>query len=406
MPKGQKSSATSGTRKKNARKAAQGSPPVVHVPRQSKPKGGKDSKLSKREAREQRKKVYIPPSKPAPPVLDPLDTTGLAHVLPPELVVILRALGKKDAVTRGKAMEELTKWVEDASKEQAARDRDHDRHEEEDGKVDMVVKMLPVWVCLHIASGFGDDSLPLQLHRAPVPFTHSARRLRYLAASLHLSILRLNPAREALLAWTSEIASQGELETLLGTWVMLAHDVDRGVTTVGMRSWADFITTTPGPAADNQDEHRTSPQITLNPQLHVFLLKFVQRTVLDPQGLHTALNPAPVVPPVVSAHQQGHKGAPQGKSATQGKAVPQGKILAQGKKGSPIPQSQQKKGGRYVPPSSDSPSPTPSSLPDRVVGDSDGEENDSDRAGRLRVGALGVVRWILGTSDLSLFRRR
>ena len=54
-------------------------------------------------------------------------------------------------------MEELTKWVEGASKEQAARDRDHDRHEEEDGKVDMVVKMLPVWVCLHTASGFGDE---------------------------------------------------------------------------------------------------------------------------------------------------------------------------------------------------------------------------------------------------------
>ena len=154
MPKGQKSSATSGTRKKNARKAAQGTPSTVPVPKQSKPKGGKNSKLSKRETREQRKKVYIPPTKPAPPVLDPLDTTGLVHLLPPELVVVLRALGKKDAVTRGKAMEELTKWVEDAIKEQAARDSDHDRYEEEGGKADMVVRMLPVWVCLHITSGF------------------------------------------------------------------------------------------------------------------------------------------------------------------------------------------------------------------------------------------------------------
>jgi hypothetical protein len=404
MPKGQKSSATSGTRKKNARKAAQGTPSTVPVPKQSKPKGGKNSKLSKRETREQRKKVYIPPTKPAPPVLDPLDTTGLAHLLPPELVVVLRALGKKDAVTRGKAMEELTKWVEDAIKEQAARDHDHDRHEEEGGKADMVVRMLPVWVCIYITSGFGDDSLLLQLHRAPVLFTHPTRRLRHLAASLQLSLLRLNLAREALLAWTSEIASQGELETLLGTWAMLAHDVDRGVTSVGMRSWVDFITATSGSAADNQDEqiHRTrsQPKITLNAQLHIFLLKFVQRTVLDPQGLHAALNPAPVVPPVVSAPQQGHKGAPQGKSATQGKGV------AQGKKGSQTLQSQQKKSGRYVPPSSDSPSPTPSSLPDRVMGDNVSEENDSDRGGRLRVGALGVVRWILGTSDLSLFGSR
>ena len=164
MVKGQKSSATSGTRKKNARKAAQGSsstsavPLPSPVPKQSKPKGGKNSKLSKREAREQRKKVYIPPTKPAPPVLDPLDTTGLVHLLPPELVVVLRALGKKDVVTRGKAIEELAKWVEDAIKEQVARDRDHDRCEEESGRtVDVIVKMLPVWVRFHITSSFGDN---------------------------------------------------------------------------------------------------------------------------------------------------------------------------------------------------------------------------------------------------------
>lgn len=161
MAKGQKSSASSGTRKKNARKAAQtqGSSSAVlppsPLPKQSKLKGGNNSKLSKREAREQRKKVYIPPTKPAPPVLDPLDTTGLAHLLPPELVVVLRALGKKDAITRGKAIEELTKWVEDAIKEQAARNRDHDQYGEEGGKADMMVKMLPVWVCLHITSTFG-----------------------------------------------------------------------------------------------------------------------------------------------------------------------------------------------------------------------------------------------------------
>lgn len=247
-------------------------------------------------------------------------------------------------------------------------------------------------------------------------FTHPARRLRHLAASLHVSLLRLNPAREALLAWTSEIASQGELETLLGTWAMLAYDVDRGVTTAGTRAWADFITTTPSPTADNRDAHHTSPhtqrtpsqpKFTLNPPLLISLLKFIQRTILDPQGLHAALNPAPVVPPVGPLPQQGHKGTPQGKSAPQGNAVLKGNGVVRGKKGSPAPQSQQKKSGRYVPPSPDSPSPkAATSLPDRVTSDSVGEENDSDRAGRLRVGALGVVRWILGTSDLSLLGSR
>lgn len=184
---------------------------------------------------------------------------------------------------------------------------------------------------------------------------------------------------------------------------MLAYDVDRGVTTVGMRAWADFITTTPSPAADNRDIYHTSPRtqrtrsqpkITLTPPLLISLLKFAQRTVLDPQGLHTALNPTPVVPPFGALPQQGYKSTPQGKS------------VVRGKKGSSTPQPQQKKSGRYVPPPSDSPSPTPTSLPDRVTSDNVGEENDSDRAGRLRVGALGVVRWILGTSDLFMLGSR
>lgn len=196
------------------------------------------------------------------------------------------------------------------------------------------------------------------------------------------------------------------METLLGTWAMLAHDLDRGIAAIGMKSWADFITTPPYSATDSQDEHhinsqtkptRSQPKITLNHQLVISLLKSVQRTVLDPQGLYTALNPAPVVPPMTPSVQQGHKSSPQGKH------TPQGKGAAQGKKGGPTPQSQQKKSGRYVPPPSDSASPTLTSLPEQTAGDSTGEENESDRAGRLRVGALGVVRWTLGTLDLPLF---
>ena len=189
MVKSQKSSATSGTRKKNARKATQAVqesasavPPPSPAPKQSKPKGGKNPKLSKREAREQRKKVYIPPTKPAPPVLDPLDATGLVHVLPAELVVVLRALGKKDAVTRGKAVEELAKWVEDAIREQAVRDHDRDRYEQGGEKADPIVKMLPVWVCLHITSHFETTNL-LSAPSCPstlyTPYTASSLPCRF-----------------------------------------------------------------------------------------------------------------------------------------------------------------------------------------------------------------------------------
>ncbi|THV07134.1 hypothetical protein K435DRAFT_848478 [Dendrothele bispora CBS 962.96] len=94
-----KSSASSGTRKKHARKAAaasgtdgQAPPPPVKPKKEKGEKGGKKGSSLKKEPRQ---KVYIPPVKPAPPQPDPLETTGLAHRLPPELLVVLRTLGVK-----------------------------------------------------------------------------------------------------------------------------------------------------------------------------------------------------------------------------------------------------------------------------------------------------------------------
>lgn len=173
---------------------------------------------------------------------------------------------------------------------------------------------------------------------------------------------------------------------------MLAHDVDRGVATLGMRSWTQFISTTSSPAADSQDEHPTTQRPRpIAHQLFFSLLNFSQRTVLDPQGLYTALNPAPITTPVV------HQGVSQAKPTTQGKGG------AQGKKGNATPQSPSKKGGRYVPPPLES---SPSSLSGRVASDNVEAEDDLDRAGRIRAGALGAVRWCLGTSNISLFGSR
>jgi hypothetical protein len=109
------SSASAGTRKKNARKAAKGAedPEEGAAPKQ-KTQQGKNKKLSKAQKRALPKaKRYVPPPKPpAPPIPNPLDSQGLANQLPAELVVSLRGLGKKDDVTRRKALEELKEgWV-------------------------------------------------------------------------------------------------------------------------------------------------------------------------------------------------------------------------------------------------------------------------------------------------------
>ena len=73
---------------------------------------------------------------PAPVQQDPLDTLGLAHQLPPELLVVLRKFSKKDAVTKTKALEELQAgWIDKAKKE-----------EEGSYTSEILVLMLPVWV--------------------------------------------------------------------------------------------------------------------------------------------------------------------------------------------------------------------------------------------------------------------
>lgn len=108
MPKPTKSSASSGTRKKHARKSGKNDEGQAPPPKDKRLKG-KDKAKAKAEPK---KKVYIPPLKPAPVQQDPLDSLGLAKVLPPDLVVVLRRLSKKDAVTKGKALEELmSSWV-------------------------------------------------------------------------------------------------------------------------------------------------------------------------------------------------------------------------------------------------------------------------------------------------------
>ncbi|KAI6132629.1 hypothetical protein EDD16DRAFT_1821414 [Pisolithus croceorrhizus] len=368
MVKGQKSSATAGTRKKNARKASAavpGQPAVSAVPVVKPPKNtGKGSKREMRETRK-REKVYVPPVKPVPPQLDPLDTTGLARILPPDLVVVLRSLGKKDGVTKTKALEELSKWVDGAAKELSdVQDEDYVGGE----KINVIVEMLPVW-----------------LHRIPVLFTHPARRVRSLAGSLQTALVRLPPTRSALVHWIQDQASQVELETVLGTWVMLAHDVDRLVANVGERALTEFIGSSPNLVA-------SLPCITLTPSILSDLLTFAYRAVLDPAGLHASLNPvAAPIDPIIHI--------PSGKGGKGKKGVP----VMQGKKGGQFA-PQAKKSGRYVPPPTVEPrsqiTPTPD-TPKTV--DMPGEESEADRSGRLRASALGAVRWIIDNYLLNLF---
>ena len=130
MGKGnQKSSATSNTRKKHAKKHEP--PPQEPVPKTKKGK-------KQRGQKEPRQKIYIPPVKPAPVQPDPLETTGLAHTLPAELLIVLRSFNKKAEVTKIRALEDLqSNWVDKCLK----------ASEEEAEMIQYtLVEMLPVWV--------------------------------------------------------------------------------------------------------------------------------------------------------------------------------------------------------------------------------------------------------------------
>ena len=145
-----KSSATSATRKKHAKKHAD-SEDSEKIPKGQGGKGGKKNK-------EPRVKLYIPPAKPAPLQPDPLETTGLAHSLPADLLVILRNLSKKAQVTKIRALEDLqVMWV------------DRCLRDEDQFTVYTLVEMLPVWVSISCHTECGNCSSP---HGSFIIFRH------------------------------------------------------------------------------------------------------------------------------------------------------------------------------------------------------------------------------------------
>ncbi|KAI0945042.1 hypothetical protein AcV7_001681 [Taiwanofungus camphoratus] len=244
-----KSSASSATRKKYAKKAAAASGQFEEptIPKEKKAKG-------KEKKSKEPRKVYIPPVKPTPVQPDPLDTLGLAQTLPPELLVVLRRLAKKDSITKRRALEELQiAWVDKA------------RNEGADSPLLTVLA----------------DTLPVWLHHVPQLFLHPSRRIRLLAVSLHTSLLRLPTVRDQLFSHIREVASADHAEYLLGVWCMVVHDVDRQVCTFARESWNKYVTLADASGA----------KLVLDPDLLQHVWEFIHRTILNPSGMYLYVNP-------------------------------------------------------------------------------------------------------------------
>jgi E3 ubiquitin-protein ligase listerin len=122
---------------------------------------------------------------------------------------------------------------------------------------------------------------------------------------------------------------------------MAAHDIDRSVASTALKSWEGTIS-----------NNTNANDLALNEHLLLPLDTFTQRAILDPSAVYAYLNPAQA--PIVSIlpHKKGSIGARK-----EERADPE--VVARAKA-------------------------------------EEMEENEQDRRARLRVGAFGALRWILG----------
>jgi hypothetical protein len=214
------------------------------------------------------------------------------------------------------------------------------------------------------------------MHHVPALFLHPSRRLRTLALTAHADILRAEPLRAQTFFFLREIASSEQVESILGSWCMATRDQDRHVAPVAQSSWDTHVSFAPADAeaaADASSLDRTvdkrevgegeDERLVLDSTQLAALLVFVQCALLDPLALHANLNPVQV-PVDVSVPK-----------TVRGKPIPTVSAAVQTRRTDSEPMA-------------------------RAKGESE-EESETDRKARLRIGALGALRWILGTYTVS-----
>lgn len=130
---------------------------------------------------------------------------------------------------------------------------------------------------------------------------------------------------------------------------MVAHDVDRLVSSFAKASWDKFIHVTASAPSSSSELYIGSDSFSR-------IWGFLQRTLLDPGGVYLNINPPQPAAP------------------------------------SPLP----RKPGSRAPPVT-----RKDSEPIRAKGDED-EENELDRKARLRIGAFGAAEWVLSGCILSI----
>ncbi|EUC55355.1 E3 ubiquitin-protein ligase listerin, putative [Rhizoctonia solani AG-3 Rhs1AP] len=237
MGKQGKSSASSATRKKHAKKAATHDPSIAIAPSASKAQGkGKGKGKNK----EPRVKQYIPPPKYKPLVEDPIESSKIASVLPPNVVLCFKGLSKKDPVTKTKALDELGNTLDDECWRAA----------------------LPVWLWHFVSLS-----------------VHPNRRLRELSATLHSRLLEQPGIRDEVQSYTLREPNAG---TFIAAWALGANDIIPSISKPLKASWSSNIawyTTAPESQLIDIQDHLDD------------LISALLQAIVDPEQLYHQLAP-------------------------------------------------------------------------------------------------------------------
>ena len=199
-----------------------------------------------------------------------------------------------------------------------------------------------------------------QLHHLPSLLINPSRRIRLVSATLQSSFLQIKEVNDQFVFFLRETASSSQLENILGALLLASQDVDRPVAAIVSKVWENVIAATSRTAYGPSSSLK---RISLDDTTRSSLTSFIQRAVLDPNGIYTLFNPvAPPAPSLVVHPFQSKTGSLNG---------------------SQVPTPRKDDGGDQ----------TPRSKIDEQ------EENEEDRVARLRIGALGALRWLLGKSS-------
>ncbi|KDE03065.1 hypothetical protein MVLG_06425 [Microbotryum lychnidis-dioicae p1A1 Lamole] len=238
-----KSSASSGTRKKNAAKkkareahddegveeegSIAGGTGQAGTGKQPMQRGQKKDKKVKKDRFAPMVKSYIPPPPPPKGVPDPVDVwLAGGSAVDAELVVVLRRLAKKDEATIIKGIEGLEMWVRKVIKDEAQA-VDEDEQWKLDKRRDDLTASMDVW-----AHHFNRISL------------YPSRRLRLQVHSLH-QLLTSKPHHPSLLlaSTRSRLLAPSWLEQkdYVGSWCCSTFDGDRAVRSAARRSWDSVV---------------------------------------------------------------------------------------------------------------------------------------------------------------------